>query len=76
MQAAESSIDSPSAEMDAFLLLAMRELKTAARTMSAYAALLDAQLADHPPQSPLRDAAREVRGQVDLVVALVDTVLD
>jgi light-regulated signal transduction histidine kinase (bacteriophytochrome) len=76
MRAAEPSIHSQSAEMDGFLLLAMRELKAAVRNVSAYAALLDAQMAEQPDTTPLREIVRDVRGQAELVVALVDSVLD
>ena len=76
MPAAEPSVHSPSAETDAFLTLALRELKVAVRQISAYAALLDAQIAEGSDMDALREIVRDVRGQADLVAALVDELRD
>ena len=72
MPPAEPSVDSQSGELDDFLALAMHELKSAVRQIIADAALLDAQIADDPGMEPLCEIVRDVRGQADLVAALVD----
>ncbi len=66
MPPAEPSVDSQSAELDDFLTLAML------RQIIADAALLDAQIADDPALETLREVVRDVRGQADLVAALVE----
>jgi light-regulated signal transduction histidine kinase (bacteriophytochrome) len=72
MPAAEPSVHSQVAEMDGFLTLALHELKAAVRQIVADAALLDAQVADDPAMETLREIVRDVRGQADLVAALVE----
>ena len=72
MPPAEPSVGLPSGELDDFLTLAMHELKSAVRQIIAEAAWLDAQISDDPAQETLREVVRDVRGQADLVVALVE----
>jgi hypothetical protein len=72
MPPAEPSVDSQSGELDDFLTLAMHELKSAVGQIIADAALLDAQIADDPALETLREVVRDVRGQADLVAALVE----
>ena len=72
MPPAEPSVDSQSGELDDFFALALRELKSAVRQIIADSALLDAQIADDPALETLREVVRDVRGQADLVVALVE----
>jgi signal transduction histidine kinase len=76
MPATEPTVHSPSAELEGFLSLAMHELKVAAGFISAYAALLEAQIAEQPEMDVLREIVRDVRGQADLVAGLVDDALD
>jgi hypothetical protein len=73
MPAAEPSVDSPSAETDGFLALAMREVRAAAGKINAYAAVLDAQIAQDSSLDALREIVRELRGQADVVAALMDS---
>jgi light-regulated signal transduction histidine kinase (bacteriophytochrome) len=72
MPPAEPSVDSQSGELDDFFALAMHELKSAVRQIIADSALLDAQIADDPALETLREVVRNVRGQADLVAALVE----
>jgi signal transduction histidine kinase len=76
MRAAESGVHPREAELDVFLELAAQELKTAVGAISAYTALLDAQLACDPGMSALREIVREVRDQAHRVAALADEALD
>jgi hypothetical protein len=75
MRAAERSVTSESVELDRLLSLAIAELKAAVESMSAYAAVLDAQTTT-PALSALRDSVAEVRGQTEQVAGLLETQLD
>ena len=80
MPAAERSVRTESTELDKLLALAISELKAVVETVSAYAAVLDAdetaQTVDTPALSALLDSLAEVRVQTDLVADLLDNELD
>jgi hypothetical protein len=68
-----ASVRSQSAELDGFFLRhALHELTTAAGRIRAYAAVLEAQLADEPGVDVLRTMVRDLRGQAELVAGVVD----
>jgi hypothetical protein len=75
MPAAETGVHPPAAELDCFLELATREVKTAVGAINMYVALLDAQIAYDPRLGSLREIVRDVREQAYLVTALVDEAL-
>ena len=60
------------AELDSFITLANRELRTYVDRIRVYAALLDAQLATDPPSSRLREILNELCAQANRVATLVD----
>lgn len=76
MRAAKPAVHSPSAELDGFLTRAMQELKTAVGQIRTYAALLETQFADEPGMAALREIARDISVQAEVVARLVDDVLD
>lgn len=54
----------------------MQELKTAVGQIRTYAALLETQFADEPGMAALREIARDISVQAEVVARLVDDVLD
>ena len=76
MRAAKPAVHSPSVELDEFLTRAMQELKTAVGQIRTCAAVLESQFADEPGMAALREIARDISGQAEVVARLVDDVLD
>jgi signal transduction histidine kinase len=70
--ATDHSADPRVAELESFIALATRELKTYVESIRVYAALLDAQLAPDPSSSRLREILSEVCAQANTVATLVD----